>query len=366
MRFAHELGGKEKPGPPTRPNDPAARFDRLFNKLFLLIPLGVIGNIVYSVTHSDQAMLVAVARFSPACFGMALLLSVVPWFTGSLRMFIWGRFLGKDVRYRDMLQVALGAELGAAVSPPLLGGGPAKIWLLTRRGFSGGAALSLAALEGFEDAVFFIVMVPVALTVSAAWDQPIVKTTMSGLEQPMFWAWAGGAGALLVVCILLLRRGPAGLTARSARLRALAGHILSAYRQFRAIYGLIARNGKTVFLLTMTLTTIQWLCRYSIISLLLLGLGIPPRPLLFMALQVLVFALMTFIPTPGGVGGAEALFTAVYGSFLPHNAIGVVTAGWRFFTFYFLLLLAAALFLVFGLRPAAAAKGREAVHRPIP
>ena len=101
----------------------------------------------------------------------------------------------------------------------------------------------------------------------------------------------------------------------------------------------------------MTITMIQWICRYSIISVLLLSLGIVPRPLLFIAFQVIVFALLAFVPTPGGIGGAEALFSVIYSSFLPSHAIGMVTAGWRFITFYFVLLLASMLFSVFRLRP---------------
>jgi uncharacterized membrane protein YbhN (UPF0104 family) len=71
-------------------------------------------------------------------------------------------------------------------------------------------------------------------------------------------------------------------------------------------------NGKSVFALTFTLTAVQWICRYSIISLLFMSLGLPARPVLFMALQVVVFALLSFIPTPGGAGGAEALFYLLY------------------------------------------------------
>jgi uncharacterized membrane protein YbhN (UPF0104 family) len=79
-------------------------------------------------------------------------------------------------------------------------------------------------------------------------------------------------------------------------------------------------------------------------------MGIPVRPILFMVLQVFVFALMTLVPTPGAAGGAEVMFSLMYSSFLPAGTIGLVTAGWRFLTFYFLLLLAAVLSLLFGMQ----------------
>jgi uncharacterized membrane protein YbhN (UPF0104 family) len=75
-----------------------------------------------------------------------------------------------------------------------------------------------------------------------------------------------------------------------------------------------------------------------------------------MVLQVFVFALMTLVPTPGAAGGAEVMFSLIYRAFLPAGTIGLVTAGWRFLTFYFLLLLAAALSLLFGIQSLAASR----------
>jgi hypothetical protein len=50
------------------------------------------------------------------------------------------------------------------------------------------------------------------------------------------------------------------------------------------------------------------------------------------------------------------MFSLMYSAFLPAGTIGLVTTGWRFLTFYFLLLLAAALFLLFGMQPEAATR----------
>ena len=91
----------------------------------------------------------------------------------------------------------------------------------------------------------------------------------------------------------------------------------------------------------MTLTAIQWVARYSIISVLIAFLGAPVQPVLFWLLQWVVFTLAAFIPTPGAAGGAEAAFFLIYSPFVPAGILGLATAGWRFFTFYLLLGLAA-------------------------
>ncbi len=331
---------------------PGKRFDSLFTKLLFVIPIGVIGNLIFSYAFADHTVMYSVARLSPVYLAIALFLGIVPWFTGSLRMFIWSSFLGKDVRYRDIVNIAINAELGAAVSPPLVGGGPVKIGMLMQRGFSGAMALSLTTLESFEDALFFLLMVPIALTVSSAWDLPIIRKSFSVYEHRSFWIFLGAACILVFAGAILARSRSKEIMERFPLMRTIARHIKFFSCQFIGIGREIMQKGKIVLALTMTLTMIQWACRYSIISLLLLGLGIPPRPLLFMALQVIVFALLTFIPTPGGAGGAEALFYAIYRSFLPTDMIGVVTAGWRFITFYFLLFMASGIVLFSRLKAA--------------
>ncbi len=355
MQPAREGARDGHPGSAAFAAEPLMGIDALFNRLFFLVPIGVVGNIIYSITFTDHSTMRSVVRFSPVYLALALLLCIVPWFTGSFRLFIWSKFLGKSQRYRDVFAIAIGAELGAAASPPAVGGGPIKVLMLMQRGFSGGKALSLAMIESFEDALFFLIMVPIALTISSAWDLPVIRSSTIELRHLPFWILPVTASLFLLAFILMAGHRTKGIRERFPVVRRIADYIKTSLYEFASTYHNIALKGKTVFVLTMALTTVQWVCRYSIISLLLLGLGIAPRPMLFMALQVIVFALLALIPTPGGVGGAEALFSLIYRSFLPPETIGIVTAGWRFFTFYFLLLLASALFFLFRMRPKEAA-----------
>lgn len=352
MQSAHEsviTGNQDEAAPGV---DLAAQMKKLFRKLFFLIPLGVIGSIVITLSTGGRSVMHTAMHVVPGYVIIAMVLSIVPWFTGSLRMYIWGRFLGNNLRYRDVLKIAIGAELGAAVSLPLIGGSPVKIGMLMQQGFTGGSALSLAVLEGLEDSVFFLSIVPIALGFSASWDVPAVKTCINGLRHPSVWLSGTGVAIIALLMIIITRhRAIENFIRRFPALRMVMVRISALYRQFIKTYQDIIRKGKAIFLLTMTLTALQWVCRYSIISVLLLSLGLPARPMLYLALQVIVFALMTFVPSPGGAGGAEAVFYMIHRSFLPADVIGIVTFGWRFFTFYFLLLLAAVLFFAFALRP---------------
>jgi len=324
----------------------ASWIDPLFRKLFFLIPLGVIGNVIFALVATDGSLFRSGVHFAPGYFIIAMLLSITPWFTGSLRLQLWSRFLGNRLRYREVFRIALGAELGAAISPPMIGGGAVKVGMLMQKKFSGSTALSLAALEGMEEGLFFLIMVPLALTFSSSWDLPVIQGLMTGIRHASLWMFAAGSaaacGAVLVLAMPRLR----ALVLRFPPAARLAASIASTYHCGILTGRAILFTGKKVFALTFLLTAVSWICRYSLISLLLMSLGLPSQPILYMALQVLVFALMSFVPTPGGAGGAEAVFYLFYRPFLAADSIAAVTMGWRFLTFYFLLLLAAVLFLI--------------------
>src|SRR5690606_194930 len=71
----------------------------------------------------------------------------------------------------------------------------------------------------------------------------------------------------------------------------------------KQVYRLIRYNGKARFALSLSLTAIGWICRYSVISALVAFLGAPVQPVLFWVLQWVVFTLAAFLPTPGAAGG---------------------------------------------------------------
>lgn len=339
-------------GDRAHPGPAAQRLDAFVRRLFFLIPLGIAGNVVFSLATTDQDVLSSLIRPSPGYLIIATIFAVVPWFTDAARMSIWSTFLGNRVPYGELLKIVVAAELGAAILPPAVGGTPVKAALLARKGFSGGAALSVTLLSGLEDWVFFLIMVPAAITLSSAWDIPVVQGALdtAGTHGP----WIAGGAGLVIVLFLAWQRNRRSSSeklvsevSRWERFRERARHT---WREFAGVYRLIAERGKSRLLITMALTAVQWTCRFSVVTLLLIGLGVPVRPMLFFALQTIAFGLAVFVPTPGAVGGAEALFYALYRPFVQDEVLGLVTVGWRFLTFYFLLLVGIVVFYASGMK----------------
>jgi len=328
--------------------------DKLLRTAFIIIPIGVIGNVGFSLLVTDRTLLASVGEFPRSYLFAAVLLGIIPWFTNALRLQIWTRFLGHRMRFKSAIQIVLATDLGAAVSPTAVGGGFFKWGLLVQRGVSPGAAASLTTLTPFEDGLFFAIAIPTAILATASWGHPVfteVAGQIGDAALPAVLVMGGIAAASWLAVRGALGGGFGRRTqVRSRRfLTRVRRGVGATWLDARQVYRLIRQDGKLRFALSMILTAIQWTARYSVISLIVAFLGAPVQPVLFGLLQWVVFTLASFIPTPGAAGGAEAAFFLIYSPFVPSDIIGLVTAGWRFFTFYLLLGLAGATYFALGL-----------------
>lgn len=330
-------------------------FDKLFRTALIVVPIGVFGNIVFSFLATDRDVLTSLLQFPRHYLALAVGLALLPWLMNTLRLYIWTRFFGYPVSLRDAYQITLAMDLGAAVSPTAVGGGFFRWGLLVQRGVSPGAAVSLTTLPTLEDGLFFLVAVPTAVYLSASWNLPVFRQLGPFLEGNF-----GIAVPILFALLLLAWIGARLVLSGGFGQRAQKGGIRwfgrtrrrlrVAWRDGREVFQVIFRRGKAWFALSVSLTAIHWVARYSVVSALVAFLGVPVDPVLFWVLQWVVFSLMALIPTPGAVGGAEASFYFIYGALLPASVLGVATAGWRFLTFYLQLGLAAILFTLMNMQ----------------
>lgn len=342
--------------------------NKLFKYLSVLIPVGVIIHVVYTCISTGDTIMSALKSLVVEYLLIAAFLSLVPWFTGALRIRMWTAFLGNPCGFLESLKIVLGTEIGAAVSPTMIGGGYIKLGMLIRRGFSTGRAASLTTLGTLEDTVFFIFALPVAFLITYGSNFSVLLTHKDKVFNSI-----GNILIFLTIC--------AGLTLLFFLLKKKVIRKYEAVRQlcnegtekpswwerfffvkvpekikqikedFINVFQLIRMKGKFLLLVSILLTSVQWICRYSVITVLLACFDITVEPVKFFLFQWVVFTVMTFIPTPGGSGGAEATFYFVYKALIPVEFLGLVIIGWRFLTYYFQLGLGSFIFGLLNMRP---------------
>jgi uncharacterized membrane protein YbhN (UPF0104 family) len=317
-----------------------ARRDKILRTVarwgLLVILVGVAVNVGLAIWSIRSGAADVVGSVSPAWLVLAAILGLVPIVTHGLRIRLWSGFLGAPTTFLQALRASFGTELGSSVSPKAIGGAPVKIGMLLESGQTAGTAASIVLLDNIEDIVFFALIAPGFAFFTARWEIPEVRAAIDRVLDKIAGAapWVLGL-AVLIALIVWWRRSRRATPAPEH-------HGRSAFRRARtdffAAYALIGRHGKLRFLLAMAITTVHWAARCSVATAIMFGLGVPVDPVLFFLLQWVVFATMVFVPTPGAALGAEASFAAIVDGFVPEGILGLVTAGWRFLTFYFVLL----------------------------
>jgi uncharacterized membrane protein YbhN (UPF0104 family) len=317
--------------------EPLTRYAR---RLVWVWPVAVIATLAYTFWTTDRAMIPDWTRLAPRALALAGLVALLPWFTNTLRLWNWLRWLGERRSYHGCLRVVLACEVGAAITPTALGGAPFKVAMLVASGLRTGRALSVTALGTAEDAVAVTVLLPAGLVFVGGWSwlgiylEPL--RSLPGDNGPRIAV--GVAAALFVAAVvwLLLRRAPARWLVR----------LRQVWRDAHEVARFVQRRGTPLFVVNALLATVQWALRLSIFPVLAVGLGLEVDPVRLALLQWVCFALMSLVPSPGAVGAAEAVFLAVHAPFLPAGILGVAMAGWRLLTFYALNLIALFLLLI--------------------
>ena len=314
---------------------------RLFRAASVLIPLGVAANVAVALATTDRHLLGALDGPAREALLVAAGLSLVPWLTQSLRIAVWTRFVGHPVSVLSGLRIYAGGVLGSAVTPTAVGGGSIRWALATRRGLPPGKAASLLAVEAVEDVVFFALALPAAALLSAGSELRAFRRATSGAAADGSAALvaAGVAGAVLLAAGLahLALRGALGRRPRQRGLRLAARvrrPLRAAWADARLVAALVARRGKRWFALSLSLTAVQWLARYSVATAVIVVLGGPLRPFLFWVLGWMTYAVSSVVPTPGGAGAAETTFYLLHRPFVPAAVLVAATAAWRLLLFY--------------------------------
>jgi len=322
-----------------------------------LIPLGVLLNVGVALLTVEFHTFRELGRVTPAAVAVVCALALLPWATQSLRIAIWTRFVGNPISIRGGVRIVAGGVLGSAVTPTAVGGGTIRWALATRYGLPPGRAASLLAVEAVEDLAFFAVALPAALLLSSGDEGEALRRAATSparsLDDPV-WAALGGAlgiGALLATVAWLGFRGQWGAGPRrwtrrlAARLRAPLRRTLA---DARGVLVDVARRGKGWLAVSLSLTAVQWIARYSMATVVISLIGGPLRPYLFWVLGWMTYAVSSAVPTPGAAGAAEATFYVLHAPWVEPQVLVVATAAWRLLLFYLPALVAVVLFPVLG------------------
>ncbi len=322
---------------------------KLLRTVMVLLPLGAAISIGIHFWKSEQSILSVLTDMKIAPILIACLLATCPWGFRTAKLYVWTRFLGKTISIRNLFRIVLGTDLGRAVSPTVLGGGPVKVGLLMKNGLQSSRALTLSLWSSCEDIAYFLLGggAGLLLVPTDAFQGIVRFIHQEGVKSSVLVAVP--SLVLMAAVTYRYRKSIDGVLENLSLYTTVKHHLQSFLRTTRRFLVLVRRSGKRKLVLSFFLTSCQWTCYYLVLYFVLSSLGIQVHPVTVVALQVLLYIGMLLVPTPGAAAGAEALFLIMFGSLIPDSDTGVVTAGWRALTFYFQICTGLGLFVLIGM-----------------
>ncbi len=284
-------------------------------------------SIVLLVLTIDKRTFENLERFNPELF----LLIVVIWFlyrfADGVGISLIARLLGHRISSIKGFEVVLVGLFLSAVTPFQVSGIPMQIYLLHEEGMDFGRATAVMMARGV---IYYLIMIPlmpfifVTLGISSNF---IVKLLLGYL------VLTGSTAVALY--ILFVRRPDVLLKLVPSRWQKVKSFLFTELRNLQeGIKVLLDARDISGTILVFLVYMISVLLLASIAPLTLYGMGFNPHPLKAASALILMYSSLLYTPTPGGVGIAETVATALYSNICPKYAIGVFVILLRLFTFY--------------------------------
>lgn len=107
------------------------------------------------------------------------------------------------------------------------------------------------------------------------------------------------------------------------------------------------KKKKMLMLRQIVITTIQHILFFSVTYFVYLSFGYSGAPFMkIFALQVILYTVVSFVPTPGGAGASELGFYAIFTSFFTTEVLIYATIMWRVVNYYAIILFGGILILI--------------------
>ena len=286
-------------------------------------------------------------------FAIAIFLNIFYWILWGARMKVLANAMDKNVKIGlwESTKIVIANLFLACITPSMAGGEPVRIYLLNKDGLSFGCSTAVVLGERLIDAIFILIMVPIAL---------FLFKDIKDLGIISFGLTIGVIVFLLVVILFIYS------IIKPDKTKAFLIYLSKKFRRFfkkeseskvvqrinyevdefhKSMYCFKGQN-KKLLLLSCILTALFWSVGFLVPSFILLGLGLQPFFVESFAAQIILIVIIMLPLTPGSSGIAEVSLYGLYGVLIGTSTstlIGVFIILFRFISFH-MNLIAGAIF----------------------
>jgi hypothetical protein len=275
-----------------------------------------------------------------------ILIALVLMFTRDVAYMYRIRLLtDKQLSWRQSFDVIMLWEFSSAVTPSVVGGSAAALYILTKEGITAGRSTAIVMISALLDELFYITMVPVMFLLVGAQqlftseNSYLFINTQMGLQGVFFIGYA-----FIVVLTTIISYGvfikPRGF--KWILLRIFKIPFLRKWRTQAAEAGddIITtskemRGKPFIFWARAYFSTfLSWTARFWVVNFLILSITPVGQHFLIYARQLVMWVILLISPTPGSSGVAEFLFSDFLGDFIPFGLVAALALLWRVVSYY--------------------------------
>jgi glycosyltransferase 2 family protein len=258
-----------------------------------------------------------------------------------------------ELSWKQCIKIVFLWEFGSAITPSAVGGTAIATIFLWKEGLNVGKSTSIVMATSFLDELYFTIMFPLIILLFTR-SQLFITGENSAFVRNLFGFAVVGytlklGWTLLMAYSLFINPGFfANIVKRIFRLRFLKKWNSGAEKvsdDFIIANRELKNKSFKFWFKSVLATFISWTARYWVLNFLLLammfslglgnkGLSVADHFLIF-ARQLIMWIIMLVMPSPGGSGFVETVFTSFMSDFVPVSGFVIVMAlVWRMVTYY--------------------------------
>lgn len=277
-------------------------------------------------------------QLNPSFLIIALALNMLDWLLGGTRILVLATQLFPQIGFTTCIKSNLSNVFLGAVTPAQTGGGAAQIYVLYKSGMPFAEA-TVASIISFLGSIFFLISC--ALYLIFFRHVPAMNPSLLLLSRVTLLVFS--AVILLFTVAVVKPQTFENSTRRFLSIipilkKLLEGRKLQAFfdsvKKYQGIMRIYVLKGKLVLLAAFLLSSMVYLNKFFIAYIVLKGMGLDVPFIQTIFIQMILFLIFYFSPTPGASGVAELTSARLMGKLIPESSLPVFAMLWRTFTLY--------------------------------
>jgi len=294
----------------------------------IAISIAVILIILYFSIDANTIQTLKDTEIKYEFFLIAVILNILFWIFWGARLKVIANELDKNINIslKESTKIILANLFLASITPSMAGGEPVRIYLLNKKGMSLGGATASVIGERLIDAIFVLILVPIALFIvynETYLDETISTALLIGIvvfiSFLIIFLYAISKPEKTKRFLIWINKKISKFSKKKESEITTIKRINTEVDNFHRGIILFKHEGRMTLVKAGILTALSWTAGFMIPSMLLMGLGMDPHFLLSYTAQILLLIIIMMPTTPGSTGVAEG------GVFLLYDNLSIIS-----------------------------------------